>query len=313
MAAAPQISMPVDRELAIGEEFQVDVKEWQGEHKKPNKSFSGSNLSLTCVDAKSKFMYGNWIPNKTEETFLKIFKSLRHKVLNKGRVLKTIRVDNAFVTKAILDWGEKANITFLPCIPYEHRETSTVERDHRNLGDGVVKALDQPHLTPKYIAFAYYHCVDTQNMLPSLLSPATTPQLLWDNKKIDLRETPILPFGCVVKAHIPLNLQTVISGRCFDGIVVGRAAGHRGGLLIFNPRTRRTVIRRTYKIMGPEPVISTILQVPILFEAVDKVVDDHPSVYGGDMGFRQDNVIDVQNEELLRIHWVDIDAKTKQY
>ena len=34
---------------------------------------------------------------------------------------------------------------------------------------------------------------------------------------------------------------------------MGTSLGHQGGLRLFNPVTKRIVVRRTYKVLGPEP------------------------------------------------------------
>jgi hypothetical protein len=72
----------------------------------------------------------------------------------------------------------------LPCIPYEHHPTAVVERDHRHLGDGVVTALDQPHLSDKFVAYAYYDTVEISNMMPSVLDPTTSPYNLWEGRRL---------------------------------------------------------------------------------------------------------------------------------
>ena len=284
LSVRPLVSNPIDRVVAIGEELAIDIKHWKNADGGPCKSFSGSNLSLTATDYKSKYMFGFWLQNK--QKLLGKFKELRLKVQAKGRELLCIRVDNAFVTKEIIAWCLEVTpkITIKPCIPYEHGPTAIVERDHRNLQDGVVAALDQPHLGKEYIAYAYFDTLDKHNMMPSRLNPTTSPQILWDGHKIDLKESPILPFGCVVLGHIPLPLQTALSGRAFEAICVGRADGYRGGVKLYNTATGRVVIRRTFKVMGPEPYISPILKVPVLYEAIDHDVEDHPTVYGADMG-----------------------------
>jgi hypothetical protein len=65
---------------------------------------------------------------------------------------------------------------------------------------------------------------------------------------------------------------------------VGRANGYKGVVQFFNPKTKRMVIRRDFKVMNAEPVISSTYNVQILYEAVDDDVDDHPSFYGADIG-----------------------------
>ena len=61
----------------------------------------------------------------------------------------------------------------------------------------------------------------------------------------------MLPFGSVVMAHIPLALQRSLGPRSVETFVVGCSLAHVGGLLLYNPVTKRVIIRRSYKTLGP--------------------------------------------------------------
>ena len=55
---------------------------------------------------------------------------------------------------------------------------------------------------------------------------------------------PILDFGCVVMAHIPLDKQGMLTGRAVETYYVGvHANGRHGGLLLYNPVTKHTIVR----------------------------------------------------------------------
>ena len=56
--------------------------------------------------------------------------------------------------------------------------------------------------------------------------------------------------GTVVAAHIPLDTQSNGSGRSILDHYVGFSEELRGGILVFNPKTRTTTIRNTYKALG---------------------------------------------------------------
>ena len=51
-------------------------------------------------------------------------------------------------------------------------------------------------------------------------------------------------------AHIPLDTQNNGTGRSILGHYVGFSEDHRGGILVFNPKTRTTTVRHTYKALG---------------------------------------------------------------
>ena len=108
-----------------------------------------------------------------------------------------------------------------------------------------------------------------------------------------LKTTPILPFGTRVLAHLPLKLQTALSGRAFDAIYVGRAPGVKGAIKLFNPSSKRIILRRTFKVLGPsdfiypDPLARTHIEISeeegidqLLYDSVlDRAIDvSEPSV-----------------------------------
>ena len=65
---------------------------------------------------------------------------------------------------------------------------------------------------------------------------------------------PMIPFGSIVMAHVPLKQQDTHGDRAILNYAVGTALRHKGakgGLILFNPLAKRDVIRRTYKVIGP--------------------------------------------------------------
>ena len=67
----------------------------------------------------------------------------------------------------------------------------------------------------------------------------------------ELKNYSDLTFKLRVLAHLPLNLQTAISGRAFETIYVGRAPGVKGAIKLLNPSSKRIILRRTFKVLGP--------------------------------------------------------------
>jgi hypothetical protein len=147
------------------------------------------------------------------------------------------------------------------CIPHEHHQIGNIERLHRTIQDSVVKSLhNKPHLTSKYWGMSYYDTVNKLCLRPILYYPPThnnnlpssssnymtTPYTLWFNKIHDIQDVPLLPFGQLVNAHIPLSQQTALSGRSHITYCVGITPGYKGGILLFNPTTKRCIVRRTH-------------------------------------------------------------------
>ena len=95
-------------------------------------------------------------------------------------------------------------------------------------------------------------CVTQHNICGSLHGPDSTPYALWHGHKPDLDTMPMIPFGSVVMAHVPLKQQDTYGDRAILNYAVGVALRHKGakgGSILFSPLTKREVIRRTYKII----------------------------------------------------------------
>ena len=67
--------------------------------------------------------------------------------------------------------------------------------------------------------------------------------LVWVS--IQFFKSPHLPFGCRVMAHIPSSLQSKLSDNAVLHYYVGSALFHKAGIMLFNPKTKRTIVRRT--------------------------------------------------------------------
>jgi hypothetical protein len=99
---------------------------------------------------------------------------------------------------------------------------------------------------------------------------------LWFGKPIDVQNIPIIPFGSIVMAHIPLEMQTKNGPRSTTTYCVGSARDYKGGLLLFNPETKHTIVRRTFKVMGPQLPSLPSTTIPTTL-VLDPTVIDAPS------------------------------------
>ena len=90
------------------------------------------------------------------------------------------------------------------------------------------------------------------NIMPHSDDPTTNAYSMWYDKPYDMKKQPILDFGCIVMAHIPLKDQGMLTGRATETYYVGpHDNGRHGGLLLYNPITKHTIVRRTFRVMGP--------------------------------------------------------------
>jgi hypothetical protein len=219
-----------------GEAFEVDIQgKWTDSAGKPAKSFSGDIYAFAAIDCATDLVFARTI--QTRVSLVDHLEALRVSALSTGKVLKVIRTDNEYITLLSKAWALSHNISFQPSIPFEHNTVRRVERVHRTLQEMVVKALaHKPHLSPEYWSMCYMHCVDLHNVLPNRDS-GISPFERYHGFAPDLGFSPILPFGSIVMAHLPLQLQTTLSGRAVETVYVGRAPLHRDAILVFNPLT----------------------------------------------------------------------------
>ena len=77
------------------------------------------------------------------------------------------------------------------------------------------------------------------------------PELSYGEKP-DLLTLPMISFGSMVMAHVPLAQQINDGSRSILHYSVGTSLLHQVGLMLFNPKDRREVIRKTFKIIGPK-------------------------------------------------------------
>jgi hypothetical protein len=239
-----------------GEVFEVDIQgKWTDAAGKPAKSFSGDIYAFAAIDCASDLVFARTI--QTRVSLVDHLEALRLSALSTGKELKVIRTDNEYITLLSKAWALSHNVSFQPSIPFEHNTVRRVERVHRKLQEMVVKSLaHKSHLSPEYWSMCYMHCVDLHNVLPNRDS-GISPFERYHGFAPDLGFSPILPFGSVVMAHLPLQLQTTLSGRAVEAVYVGRAPLHRDAILVFNPQTKRTLIRHSFKFLSVDEPVST--------------------------------------------------------
>ena len=119
LARHPIVFNPIYRKTDIGEDWQVDMKRpWTDDRGKVCPTFSGNRYSMICHDMKSKMKFGFLCPNKGY--LLRYIKHLRLITIQRRRKMKTLRIDDEFLTEEIREWCLSNQIDILPCIPHEH-------------------------------------------------------------------------------------------------------------------------------------------------------------------------------------------------
>ncbi len=240
----------LDHPIEKGQECELDLQgTWTDKNGKPVQTFNGCQYSLLAMCCKTGFAFGQLL--RTRGYLLRSIKHIHEAITRTGRVLKTLRCDSEFVTDEIKEYCSVHHITISACIPHEHDTLPRVERLHRTIREMVLKSLAfRTHLSDKYWGMAFHDAVLKYNATPTHRDPTTTPYTEWTGKKHDLLNNPLLAFGTIVMAHLPIEQQHALSGRSFEAYYVGCAPDYRGGILLYNPVSKRTIIRRSYKVLG---------------------------------------------------------------
>ena len=254
-------------DIPIGAHWQGDFKAWMGDADVPILSIGGYSHTFAAIDKRSGRVFSRLTHGVS--SCHRYFLDLHAFNKSKGYTMQTFSCDPAFHTKAM----KKACASVSPpvqlsiCIPDEHWGIGGIERWHRNVHEGVLKkSLCSPHIEKDMWNFGFEDDTDMYNMLLTSRHPTKSPYQLYDNLTVDASKSPLLPYGTIVVAQIPLKHQTLQTGRGLEMIVVGRYAAGYEGVRLWNPKTRRSVIRRSIKVMGDHPVKGLAFSSPIILE-----------------------------------------------
>ena len=248
----PALSLPSDRELAVGEEWEIDLMGPMTDgNKKKCYSFSGALYGMICKDIKSKKRIGFLLRNRGY--LLRYIKHLVEMCHQHKRSINVLRMDSELVTAEITAYCKSQQIHIHPCVPHEHATLGDIERDNRTIRESILKCIaSKTHLNQQYSGMCLHDVLFKMNLMPHPKDPTTNAYHMWYDKPYDMIKQPILDFGCIVMAHIPLKDQGMLTGRAIETYYVGpHDNGRHGGVLLYNPKTKHTIVRRTFRVMGP--------------------------------------------------------------
>ena len=290
LARRPIFSNPIDRQIEVGEEWELDIKGAITDNKgKVCPTFSGNKYWLICRCIRSRMRFGFLLPN--HGYLLRYIKQLVLLCKHKHRTIKTILIDDEFYTDEINEYFLNNHITRRACIPHEHATLPNIERDNRTVMEAIIKALQtKSHLEFKYWGMAFHDVLSKMNIFSTTDNPSESPFFLWYGFKYNLIDNPCIPFGSVVMAHLPLKDQTALSGRCIRTYYIGIAPDHKGGILLYNPKTKRTIVRRTFKIMGPTDQSTSKIKIEASLDDDQEEDIDYKHPYGADLYLDHDPI-----------------------
>jgi hypothetical protein len=240
-----------------GECCVVDIHEWE------QPCFSGHTKSLHVRDLGSE---ASWVflvrgTGDIDDHVRNIISMYR----SAGYSMKILRADKQIHTAASIALCRLHGIDIQLPGPYEHAQAGDIESHIKIIVETVKKIIYAMTLSYEYWGFCVRHVVKVYNSMPSRCNPPKSRLSLWqgNDKSLDLHVIPALPFGSRVIAHVPLTNQRADSLRGVKTIYVGAADGVKGGILLFDPETKRTQIRVSFKTMGmqdelPSPLLRDV-------------------------------------------------------
>ena len=308
-----------------GEVWYLDFDKQSGstDTSRAIRSISGYTHVCNAIDAGTDRLLS--FPSRGTKEIMSYVRQTHEFNTQHGYLMTELHVDNEFArSHALVKWCSSNNVRLVRAIPYEHEDIGLIERANRTCSEGTQKRLNltlRPHILPSYWCLAYADTVDMFNLSSHPSHPHSSPYQLYDHQTPDALSTPFLPWGTLVTGHIPLSLQSTQSGRGREYIYVGRCQDARGGIILLNPETNRTVIRRTFKVMGDHPVSNALFTQPLELFLGDDLADPlMPSLLDGAdddddplMPSLLDGADDDDDNNIVDDSYVDIPVVHPQY
>ena len=250
-----------------GAHWQADYKKFLGADSHPIASVGGYSHTFSAKDECTDFVHGSPVKgtSRCHDHFTKTWKANKQA----GYTMLSWTVDKEFFTKemkkACADCVPPVTLRVAP--PDEHFGIGGIERWHRNIHESIAKmSVVNPNVTPEMWNLGYQHDVYMYNSLPTAKNPASSPNFLYLGKTHNAASSPILPYGSVVVAQIPLARQTTHSGRGLELVFVGCSPHNFGDVQLYNPKTKRVVTRRSIRYMGNHPLRGFVFENPVEIE-----------------------------------------------
>jgi hypothetical protein len=171
-------------------------------------SASGAKYFMLCMDGASSYRKVYFIPSKTAEITLRIFKEFHvESERQTGRKLKRVCLDMGREwCNTLWDSYSKGHGIILDfTTPYAHQQNGRAEHSMRTLLDMARSMLADAGLAQKYWADAVQTAAYIRNFVPPLNNPAMVPAERWSQKRQDVSH--LRAFGCTCYAHVPVKIS----------------------------------------------------------------------------------------------------------
>jgi len=177
-----------------------------------------------------------------------------------------LKLDNQFNIIEVISYLNSIHVTYQFSPTNEYEYIVRIERNNRAAQDKLSCALAISANPSKNLwLFALSDVIAKLNNIPRKhLSwyRHSTPYFQWFGINYDFINTPLIPFGCRVMAHTPVQLQTKLGDNSILHYYVGPAPYHKQGVLLYNPKTKSTIVRRSFHQLNhddqPNPTLPIV-------------------------------------------------------
>jgi hypothetical protein len=221
-------------------------------------SHGGYRHVVLVVDVYSSFL--SHVPIKTMSKPQKFIETIVTNYLNNGHPIKHIKMDNQFNTGDVTQYLDSMHITYQFAPPYEHEFIGRIERNNRTTQDKLSCALNISTIKNKKLwLYALSDAIAKLNVTPRRHLNWDTPYYRWYGTQYDFQSKPLLPFGCRVMAHNAVATQQKLSDNSTLHYYVGPAPYTTQGILLYNPKIKLVVIRRSFQPLNDvDNIVPTI-------------------------------------------------------
>ena len=126
---------------------------------------------------------------------------------------------------------EREGFTHERPAPYDHKQSSIIDRECRTLLEGVSTSLDQAGAPPSWWSMAAQHFVFTRNTLTRVEVEEKgekknySPSSMLEGRRIDFNLKHLVAFGTQVSCYLPHSRRegkkTPGQAKSFEGVIVG--------------------------------------------------------------------------------------------
>jgi hypothetical protein len=194
--------------------------------------------------------------HKKLDNLIDLIKDVNNEYKSAGHNMQTLGMDVQFKSKEISEYLKRANLNFenikqeYPA-PHEHAQNGKAENLIQKLENEIVKVLADCKAPRSFWGPIVQNAVKVRNSLPSKRNPSKSRNEMWGLEKGDLLNTPMIPFGSRVYAHVAAKNQAPLAFKCIETISLGWADGVKGGIILRNLITNKNIVRRSFKVLGP--------------------------------------------------------------